>query len=169
MIRHLAKLVWHRKRANALLVLEIFTSFLVVFAVGARRLLRRQLASPPRFCLQGRSEAPKSRHRRTQTVRRAGSSGSGAARLLAEVWGMPRSWLRRGGAAVLWRAMNGSTSGKSAATASRRRWPRHAGGGRGAPARRDRRPFLHPRRRGPAVPPDVPRFSVDVMTAVNAE
>lgn len=34
MIRHLAKLVWHRKRASALLVLEIFVSFLVVFGVG---------------------------------------------------------------------------------------------------------------------------------------
>lgn len=33
MIRHLFKLVWHRKRANALIVAEIFVSFLVVFAV----------------------------------------------------------------------------------------------------------------------------------------
>lgn len=33
MIRHLFKLVWHRKRANAILMLEIFFSFLVVFAV----------------------------------------------------------------------------------------------------------------------------------------
>ena len=35
MIRHLIKLVWSRKRANALLVLEIFVSFIVLFAVTA--------------------------------------------------------------------------------------------------------------------------------------
>jgi putative ABC transport system permease protein len=34
MIRHLAKLVWHRKRAGALLVLEIFCAFLVLFGVS---------------------------------------------------------------------------------------------------------------------------------------
>lgn len=33
MIRHLLKLVWNRKRANALIVAEMFFSFLVVFAV----------------------------------------------------------------------------------------------------------------------------------------
>lgn len=33
MIRHLLRLVWNRKRANALIVAEIFVSFLVVFAV----------------------------------------------------------------------------------------------------------------------------------------
>ena len=33
MIRHLLKLVWNRKRANALLIAEIFFSFLVIFAV----------------------------------------------------------------------------------------------------------------------------------------
>jgi putative ABC transport system permease protein len=33
MIRHLLKLVWHRKRANALVMVEIFFSFLIVFAV----------------------------------------------------------------------------------------------------------------------------------------
>jgi len=32
-IRHLLKLVWHRKRANGLLIVEIFFSFLVVFGV----------------------------------------------------------------------------------------------------------------------------------------
>jgi len=32
-IRHLLKLMWHRKRANALILVEIFFSFLVVFAV----------------------------------------------------------------------------------------------------------------------------------------
>ena len=35
MIRHLFKLVWNRKRTNALLVLEIFVSFLVIFTVLA--------------------------------------------------------------------------------------------------------------------------------------
>ncbi|HBL31307.1 MAG TPA: hypothetical protein DD490_31145 [Acidobacteria bacterium] len=34
MIRHLLKLVWNRKRANALILVEIFFTFLVVFAVG---------------------------------------------------------------------------------------------------------------------------------------
>jgi putative ABC transport system permease protein len=40
-IKHLLKLVWNRKRANALIVAEIFVSFLVVFAVltGAITLL----------------------------------------------------------------------------------------------------------------------------------
>lgn len=33
MIKHLCKIVWNRKRANALIMLEIFFSFLVVFAV----------------------------------------------------------------------------------------------------------------------------------------
>ena len=33
MIKHLLKLVWHRKRANALVMAEIFLSFLIVFAV----------------------------------------------------------------------------------------------------------------------------------------
>ena len=33
MIRHLLKLAWHRKRANALIMTEIFFSFLIVFAV----------------------------------------------------------------------------------------------------------------------------------------
>ena len=35
MIRHLLKLVWNRKRANVLMILEIFLSFLVVFLVTA--------------------------------------------------------------------------------------------------------------------------------------
>ena len=35
MIRHVFKLVWNRKRTNALLVLEMGTSFLVLFAVAA--------------------------------------------------------------------------------------------------------------------------------------
>lgn len=34
MMRHLLKLVWNRKRANALIMLEIFFTFLVVFGVG---------------------------------------------------------------------------------------------------------------------------------------
>ena len=42
MIRHLLKLVWNRKRANALIVAEMFVSFLVVFAVltGVAALVR---------------------------------------------------------------------------------------------------------------------------------
>jgi putative ABC transport system permease protein len=35
MLRHLLKLSWHRKRANALVGLEIFVSFLVLFLVSA--------------------------------------------------------------------------------------------------------------------------------------
>ncbi len=34
MMRHLFKLVWNRKRSNALIILEIFFSFLVVFIVA---------------------------------------------------------------------------------------------------------------------------------------
>ncbi|HEV8578920.1 MAG TPA: ABC transporter permease [Thermoanaerobaculia bacterium] len=34
MTRHLLKLVWNRKRTNALIILEIFFSFLVLFVVG---------------------------------------------------------------------------------------------------------------------------------------
>ena len=34
MIRHLLKLVWNRKRSNALIILEIFFSFLVIFGVA---------------------------------------------------------------------------------------------------------------------------------------
>ena len=34
MIRHLLKLVWHRKRANALITIEIFACFLIVFVVA---------------------------------------------------------------------------------------------------------------------------------------
>jgi putative ABC transport system permease protein len=38
MIRHLLKLAWHRKRSNALLLVEIAVSFLVVFGVGTATL-----------------------------------------------------------------------------------------------------------------------------------
>ena len=34
MIRHLFKLIWNRKRANALVIAEIFVCFLVLFAVS---------------------------------------------------------------------------------------------------------------------------------------
>lgn len=34
MMRHLLKLVWNRKRTNALLIVEIFFSFLVIFILG---------------------------------------------------------------------------------------------------------------------------------------
>jgi hypothetical protein len=35
MIRHVFKLIWHRKRTNLLLMIEIFFSVLVLFGVGA--------------------------------------------------------------------------------------------------------------------------------------
>jgi putative ABC transport system permease protein len=35
MLRHLFKLIWNRKRANSLLIIEIFFSFVVLFGVGA--------------------------------------------------------------------------------------------------------------------------------------
>ena len=35
MIRHVCKLIWHRKRTNLLLITEIFFSVLVLFGVGA--------------------------------------------------------------------------------------------------------------------------------------
>ncbi|MCP4897210.1 MAG: FtsX-like permease family protein [bacterium] len=47
MIRHLIKLVWSRKRANALLVLEIFVSFLVLFAVTCVGLIFSHRVSQP--------------------------------------------------------------------------------------------------------------------------
>lgn len=50
MIRHLFKLVWNRKRTNALIVLEIFCSFLVVFGVSAAALyLYRRYEQPLGF------------------------------------------------------------------------------------------------------------------------
>ena len=49
MIRHLFKLVWNRKRTNALIILEIFFSFLVVFVVATLGVvLPRQLPAPAR-------------------------------------------------------------------------------------------------------------------------
>ena len=42
MIRHLLKLVWNRKRANTLILVEIFISFLVVFVVATLGLLSRR-------------------------------------------------------------------------------------------------------------------------------
>lgn len=47
MIRHLVKLVWNRKRANALLILEVFFSFLVVLAVTTTGLHLAQAAGRP--------------------------------------------------------------------------------------------------------------------------
>ena len=34
MIRHLLKLAWNRKRSNALVIVEVFAAFLVLFVVG---------------------------------------------------------------------------------------------------------------------------------------
>ncbi|UCD63117.1 MAG: ABC transporter permease [Candidatus Zixiibacteriota bacterium] len=36
MIRHAFKMIWNRKRRNSLLIIEIFFSFMVLFAVGAK-------------------------------------------------------------------------------------------------------------------------------------
>lgn len=47
MIRHLAKLVWNRKRANGLLILEVFFSFLVVLAVTTTGLHYLHAAGQP--------------------------------------------------------------------------------------------------------------------------
>ena len=50
MIRHLFKLIWNRKRANCLMITEIFVSFLVLFAVRqARSSIGRQLAAAARL------------------------------------------------------------------------------------------------------------------------
>jgi putative ABC transport system permease protein len=50
MIRHLLKLIWARKRANALLILEIFISFIVVFSVAVLAVTNlRRLGSPLGF------------------------------------------------------------------------------------------------------------------------
>ena len=57
MIRHLLKLVWNRKRANFLLVLEMAISFLVALrGRRARDLLLRRLPAPARVQLGGRLE-----------------------------------------------------------------------------------------------------------------
>ncbi|MFP3940929.1 MAG: FtsX-like permease family protein [Thermoanaerobaculia bacterium] len=47
MIRHLVKLVWNRKRANGLLILEVFFSFLVVLAVTTTGLHLLRAAGQP--------------------------------------------------------------------------------------------------------------------------
>lgn len=50
MIRHFLKLAWRRKRGNALLIVEVFASFLVVFAVATAALqLARSYRSPLGF------------------------------------------------------------------------------------------------------------------------
>lgn len=88
MIRHLLKLTWNRKRMNALLILEIFFSFLVVFGVVTMGVfLWNNYRSPLGFSwqnvwnvqvvLQNREEEVDPRHVET------------FARLLAEVRSMP--------------------------------------------------------------------------------
>ncbi len=67
MIRHLLKLVWNRKGANALIIVEIFFSFLVVFVVATLGLhLWRNLQDAARLRLPGRvgGERSKCRPRR---------------------------------------------------------------------------------------------------------
>ncbi len=50
MIRHFLKLAWRRKRGNALLIVEVFASFLVVFAVATAALqLARSYRAPLGF------------------------------------------------------------------------------------------------------------------------
>ena len=46
MIRHFLKLAWRRKRGNALLIVEVFASFLVVFAVATTAIDAWQLGFP---------------------------------------------------------------------------------------------------------------------------
>lgn len=88
MIRHLLKLTWNRKRMNALIILEIFFSFLVVFGVVTLGLfLWNNYRSPLGFSwqnvwnvqvtLQNRQEEVDPRHAET------------FARLLSEVRSMP--------------------------------------------------------------------------------
>ncbi|HEX7829091.1 MAG TPA: ABC transporter permease [Thermoanaerobaculia bacterium] len=90
MIKHLLKLVWNRKGANALIVAEIFISFLVVFAVltGAVTLIsgwRRPIGFDYRnvwnvrmeFDIDGNQKAPPELH---ATV----------ARMIDELRGMPQ-------------------------------------------------------------------------------
>ncbi|GAA4352616.1 hypothetical protein GCM10023185_12490 [Hymenobacter saemangeumensis] len=48
MLRHLFKLIWNRKRANLLLITEIFFSFVVLFGVGAMLLRFAQNYYSPR-------------------------------------------------------------------------------------------------------------------------
>ncbi|UOQ72936.1 ABC transporter permease [Hymenobacter cellulosilyticus] len=47
MIRHLLTLIWNRRRANALLVTEIFLAFIAVFAVTSLILYMRQNYQTP--------------------------------------------------------------------------------------------------------------------------
>lgn len=88
MIRHLLKLTWNRKRMNALIILEIFFSFLVVFGVVTTGVfLWNNYRSPlgyswqnvwnVRVDLMGQSEEKDARHAETFQ------------RLLAEVRSMP--------------------------------------------------------------------------------
>ena len=50
MIRHFLKLAWRRKRGNALLIVEVFASFLVVFAVATATIqLARSYRAPLGF------------------------------------------------------------------------------------------------------------------------
>ncbi len=78
MTRHLARLIWNRRRRNALLAVEVFFSFLVLFAVA---LLGTQLANSWRLPLGFDAE-------RLWTVgMRRGASEPGAARRPGDVVG----------------------------------------------------------------------------------
>ena len=55
MIRHVLKLIWNRKRTNFLMVLEIFVSFIVLFAVvGLGVYTAGQLAPADRLLVRPR-------------------------------------------------------------------------------------------------------------------
>lgn len=89
MIRHLAKLVWHRKRSNGLLVLEIFASFLVVFGVATLAVYyggnwRRPLGFDYRDVWSVEIAGPQAGEAPSTP------EGQRASRLLAEVEAMPQ-------------------------------------------------------------------------------
>ena len=53
MIRHLCKLVWNRKRANALTAFQIFISFLILFITVSLAVDEcQQLPAAPRIFLR---------------------------------------------------------------------------------------------------------------------
>ncbi|WP_035565913.1 ABC transporter permease [Hymenobacter sp. IS2118] len=53
MIKHLLKLIWNRKRANALLITELFLSFMVLFGLGSLgAVLGLAMRQPPGFAYE---------------------------------------------------------------------------------------------------------------------
>ena len=79
-IRHLLKLVWQRKRANALLIVEIFFSFFVLFAVITMALDDHSLEQAARLRLSRRLAChrqfpPETGMKKPTIHRRAGDRG----------------------------------------------------------------------------------------------